>query len=69
MPQCLETGIDLWQVASRKSVFTDRTRELARRAAGNAGDFYGRSIHFPLTVHLTTPLVTQLRSRITGDLL
>ncbi|KAL3162543.1 proteasome regulatory particle base subunit [Trebouxia sp. C0010 RCD-2024] len=32
----------LSQVASRKRVFTDRTEELARRAASGAGDFYGR---------------------------
>lgn len=41
-----------WQVVSRKSVFTDRTRELARRAAGDAGDFYGRSKTY---IHAVAP--------------
>ena len=48
----LENDTDVWQVASRKSIFTDRTRELARRAAGDLGDFYGRSTPY---IHAFVP--------------
>lgn len=67
----LESDTGLWQVVSRKSVFTDRTRELARRAAGDAGDFYGRSkpyIHAFAHEHCKSSAF-MCGSVVTGDLL
>ena len=40
--QFLGTEQTFVQIASRKSVFLDRTEELARRAAGPDGNFYSR---------------------------